>query len=466
MTIYADRLADYVTKLRFRDLPTDVVRHTRLVLMDSAGCAVGGAKLGKGWCEAALSVARAQGGARQSTVWHFGDRVPSLNAAFANGVFAHSMDFSDDLAGIQIGGIVPTVAFAIGEAVGASGKDVIVATVAGYDLAGRLAEGMDSQGLYIRGLQPTAMAGGFAAAATAGKLLGLGARQLSYAFGIAGSYTGGTIEFLKEGSDTKRLHPGKCGHSGALAAYLAKGGMTGPRTIFEGDYGVFKAYSDNPNPEKLLVGLGKRFDILDTSIKPLPFCDGNFAALEAALALVGENDVRLADIENLHFRMLPSLVPYVFEFRGDRKRKYRPVTDLDAQMSIPYTIAVGLLKNGDVRQEDFEARHYRNRRILSLADRITVEADAKLGEGTPRRPITMPCVATLTTKDGRAFTKRIDHHKGDPRNPLSEADLVQKFGICAEGSLKPRRRDRAVEMFGRLDTLDDLSGLMRSLVSG
>ena len=121
MTVSAEVLADYVTELRFEDIPANVVRHTKFVLLDAIGCALGGAKLGKAWNDAALYLARDQGGAAQATIWHYGDRVPSLGAVFANGVFAHSMDFSDDLAGIQIGGIVPTTAFAIGESIGVLG---------------------------------------------------------------------------------------------------------------------------------------------------------------------------------------------------------------------------------------------------------------------------------------------------------------------------------------------------------
>src|SRR5262249_36536546 len=150
----------------------------------------------------------------------------------ANATFAHSMDFNDDLAGIQVGGIIPPTVFAVGEAVGASGQDLIAATVLGYDMATRIAAGFDSQGLYMRGLQPTAIVGGFVATAIAAKLLRLDAGQLANAFGLAGSYAGGTIEFLKEGTDTKRFHVAKAAHGGVVCARLARGGMTGPRSIF------------------------------------------------------------------------------------------------------------------------------------------------------------------------------------------------------------------------------------------
>ena len=288
---------------------------------------------------------------------------------------------------------------------------------------------------------------------------------MANAFGIAGSYTGGTIEFLQAGTDTKRLHPGKCGHTGAIAALLARGGMTGPHTIFDGDYGVFKAYSDNPNLAKLAEALGTRFDILDTSLKPLPLCDGNFAPIEATLALIQENRLEVDEIENIHCRMLPSLIPYVINFQGDEVRKYRPITDLDAQMSIPYTLAVAILNNGDVWLDDFDAARYADAKVHALSDKITVEGDPELARDQPRRPITMPTVVTIRATRGRSFQRRVEHHHGDPRNPLTEEELIAKFERCAQGSLGKEKQRRALEAVTNLEGLEALAGLMDCLVA-
>lgn len=429
---YADSLAQYVVETTAAKFPDKVLRQAKLCLLDAIGVALASTK--KPWSEAMLAMVREQGGAERATIWGYGDRTSETNAALANALFVHSMDFNDDLAGIQVGGIMPPTALAVGEVAGASGRDVLAAIAIGYDVATRAAMALNSQDLYIQGFQPTAVAGVFAATAVAGKLLRLSSLQLANAFGIAASFAGGTLEFLKEGTDTKRFHVAKAALGGVLSATLAKGGMTGPRTIFEGEYGMFHAYSKKPMPEALLEELGTRFDILDTSFKFYPFCDGNAAPLEAALALVRENNLSLDDVESIHFRIKSFLIPYAVNFGGDTERKYRPQNELDAQMSLPYCIAAGIDGGGIVRLADFEPERLRDPRLHRIADKVTAEADTELDK-IPLRPMSMPAICTITTKDGRRLEKRVDYQKGDPRNPFTEDELRAKFRDCASALL-------------------------------
>lgn len=459
---YSERLAEYIADLRFEALPSRVVEQAKWCLLDAIGVAIAGA--GKVWAQAVLAEVRRQGGAPQATVWLHGDKVPDAAAALVNGMFAHSMDYNDDHAGIQVGGIMPPTALAVAESAGASGRDLITAIVLGYDVAVRLADAINSQRLYQRGLQPTAVCGGFAAAAVAAKLLKLAPGRIADAFGIAGSYAGGTIEFLKEGTDTKRYHVAKAAHGGVLSARLAQAGMNGPRSIFEGDYGLFNVYSTDSRPERLLQELGERYDILDTSVKLYPFCDGNAAPLEATLAILRENNLALSDIEKLDYRIKSFLIPYAVDYHGDRTRKYRPQNELDAQMSLPYCIAVGLLKDGDVRIEDFDPARFGDPRILELADRVDARADAELDK-IPLRPMSMPAVAELTTPHGRKFTKRVDYQKGDPRNPFSPEDFVRKFRICVEGRLSADKTEQVVDAVLRLERIENAGELARLLAA-
>jgi 2-methylcitrate dehydratase PrpD len=457
MAYLADKLADYIVNFDFDRIPPEVAQHAKYLLLDSVGVSI--ASCDRVWCNAVLEVIRHQGGRAESTVLYYGDRVPDTNAALANATFAHSMDFNDDLAGIQVGGIIPPTVFAVGEAVGASGRDLIAATVLGYDMATRIAAGFDSQGLYMRGLQPTAIVGGFVAAAIAAKLLRLDAGQVANALGLAGSYAGGTIEFLKEGTDTKRFHVAKAAHGGVLCSRLARGGMTGPRSIFEGEFGVFKAYSDAPRLDMVLEELGSRWDILDSSVKRYPFCDGNAAPLEAAFGLVQEAKVDVDDIERLHFRMKSFLIPYVVDYHGDRERKYRPQTELDAQMSLPYCVATGLLNNGKVTLADFERARLADPRVLALGEKMSAEGHAPFDK-IPLRPMSMPAIVELTTRDGRKLSKQVDYQKGDPRNPFTREDFVNKFNACANGRLDPAKQEQAVAAILGLEAQPNLSTLM------
>lgn len=447
---YADALAKYVTETAASEIPAAVLRHAKLCLMDAVGVAL--ASTNKPWAQAMLKVVREQGGSGRATIWGYGDKTSETNAAFANALFVHSMDFNDDLAGIQVGGIMPPTALAVGEAVGASGTDVLASIVMGYDVATRAAMALNSQDLYMQGFQPTAVAGAFAATAVAGRLLQLSALQLANAFGLAASFAGGTIEFLKEGTDTKRFHVAKAALGGILSATLAKAGMTGPRTIFEGEFGMFHAYSKKPVPEALLEDLGVRFDILDTSFKFYPFCDGNAAPLEAALAVVKENRLAIDDIARIHFRIKSFLIPYAVSFGGDAERKYRPQNELDAQMSLPYCIAAGLQGDGIVRLSDFEPERLKDQLLHAIGDKVTAEADAELDK-IPLRPMSMPAICTIELKNGRKFEKRVDYQKGDPRNAFTEEELRSKFRACATTLLSESAARKLENAFMALDEL-------------
>jgi 2-methylcitrate dehydratase PrpD len=457
---YAERLAEHVVAHRFEDLPATVVQQAKWCLLDSIGVAMAGAE--KIWAQAVLNEARRQGSRGRATIWLYGDKVADTSAALVNGMFAHSMDYNDDIAGIQAGGLIPPTALAVAEEAGATGRDLIVAMALGYDVAVRMADAINSQQLYIRGFQPTAVCGGFGATAVAAKLLRLDVGQLADAFGIAGSYAGGTIEFLKAGTDTKRYHVAKACHGGVLGARLAQGGMNGPRTIFEGDYGLFKVLSADSRPERLLAELGTRYDILDTSFKRYPFCDGNAAPLEATMEILQKQRLGLEDIASLHYRIKTFLIPYCIDYHGDRTRKFRPQNELDAQMSLPYCIAAGLLNDGRLKVADFDPARFDDPAIHAIADKVDAVADTELDK-VPLRPMSMPSIVTLTTKDGRTFTHRVDYQRGDPRNPFTPEEFVAKFHECADPLIGEARAARIVDEISHLETLDDLASVSRAL---
>ncbi len=464
MPTYAEELAQYAMNLAFDDLPADVVTQAKITLRDAIACGVYGAKANKPWCAAAVQLVRHQGGAKQSTVWHFGDQTSDIGAAFVNGMFAHSMDFSDDLGAVQVGGIVPSTALAVGESVDASGADVITAITIGYDLAARLSQTVDSQALFQKGIQPTAWIGGFVATVVAGRLLDLTVSQLASALGIVASSAAGPMEFLQHGTDTKRFHPAKCAHSGVMAARLAGFGMTGPRTIFEGEFGAFNALSGSPDFERLVAELGTRFDIMNTRIKPLPMADGNLAPLEGVLAIMRENGIHADRIDHIHCRVIPSLIPFVFELHGDRSKKYRPESVLSAQTSLPYCLAVGILKNGNVTFEDFDPSNFANPKIHNLADKVTAEGDSSL-RGASVCPVDLSSVISLTATNGETYTKRVEHHRGDPRNPMSDEELRNKFSKCVEGSFSDARKKdvlSAIDQFEAVTNVSDFATLLAS----
>ena len=253
-------------------------------------------------------------------------------------------------------------------------------------------------------------------------------------------------------------------YSGVMAAHLANFGMTGPRTIFEGKYGAFNSLSGTPNFDSLTADLGVKFDILNTRIKPIPCGDGNLGPMEGVLAIMRENGLDAENIESIHCRVIPSLIPFIFEFHGDRSRKYRPATVLDAQASLPYCLAIGILKGGKITFEDFDPKNFGNPEIHKLADKVTAEGDESL-RGKSICPVDLSCVVTLVTTNGTVFTKRIDHHRGDPRNPMSEDQLIDKFVDCVTGSLSDSRTNDLLAAIDRFETVADVSRFSAMLAS-
>ena len=239
--------------------------------------------------------------------------------------------------------------------------------------------------------------------------------------------------------------------------------MTGPKSIFEGEHGVFKAYSENFQPNCLVEELGSRYDILDTSIKLYPFCDGNAAPLEAALAIMRENSLHVDELKTLHFRMKSFLIPYVVNYHGDKERKYRPQNELDGQMSLPFCLAVGILNNGKVKPTDFNIAQLSDPKILALANKVTAEADTELDK-IPLKPMSMPTIATITLKDGRKIEKRVDHQKGDPRNPFSDQDFINKFNECTNNILSSKAQAAALKNVLGLEKQETVKSLINYLI--
>jgi len=462
MAYCADHLADYIIQISYEDLPSRVIEQAKWVILDAVGAAL--ASWGTPWCKAVYETFSAQGGAADSSIIYFGGKIPEANAALINAMFVQGLDFNDELSGIHTGGILPPAALAVGESLYSSGQEIITSVVVGYDIASRLAEAADAQSLFERGYQPSAVLGGFAAAATAAKLHKLGHRETRNALGISGSYAAGSIEFIKDGADTKRFNIAKAAQTGIIATHLAKAGMTGPGSIFEGQFGIFALMAQEANPSKLIEDLGTRFDILDTSFKYYPCCDGAFCPLEAVFALVNENGICVDDIESIHFKIKSFLVPFLANYDGDSSRKYQPQSVTDVQFSLPYLTALGIINHGELRTGDINRRNFNDREVLDLARKVSAEADEELDK-MPFRPMSMPAIASLTTKTGSTFTKRVDFYKGDPRKPFSCDEYLEKFRSNTKGALQEDKVELLIESIMNLDQLSNIVDLMPLAVS-
>jgi len=268
---YSQKFGHFVEKLGFQGVPKDVVEEVKLHILDTLGVAL--ATYGMDFAHMILQVSKSLGGQPESTAIGSGERLPAPNAALVNGTMAHGLDY-DDMhreAALHLSAFVVPTALAVSEARGKSGKSAIVGVVAGYEVGARV--GLAASGkLLLRGWHPTGVLGAFASAAVTGSILGLTAKEISTAMGIAGSQSSGLAQWIEEGSWTKRMHPGWAAHSGIIAGLLAQKGYNGPQRIYEGKMGLYNSYlgEGNFDLERLIGGLGSRWETKQICYKLYP----------------------------------------------------------------------------------------------------------------------------------------------------------------------------------------------------
>lgn len=431
----AQILAAYSYNLEYRGIPQEVVHATKLHTLDTIGVALAGS-ITK-WAKIVASYVESQKLTGKSTVLNYWNKTRSYLAALANGTFSHSLDYDDDPGICHIGAVVVPASLAVAEEQEATGIELITAITLGYDVVTRVEEAFDGEIMFQKGFHPTAVCGVFGAAVAASKLLNLEEEEVVGALGIAGSFASGLMEFLADGSMTKRVHPGWAAQNGITAAYLAKSGFTGPKTIFEGDNGM-KAFGREIDSSMLLKDLGKRFDVTYSSLKKYPSCLYNASAIDGILELYHKEGIRAEDIESINLRVRSVAMRLV---GNTSERKYAPQTMLDAQMSMPYSVAIALT-DGIAYLDQFSEERYKDTEVLKLARKVKVSIDPELDK-LPSSDLST--ILNLKLTDGRKINKRIDFFKGDFRNPLTQEEVEEKFKRCARKVLQPETVDQLLK---------------------
>jgi 2-methylcitrate dehydratase PrpD len=449
MTLAA-RLANFAAGLRYDDLPPAVVASVRLRVLDILGIALAAST--HDFAPAVLQPLEAWGARGDCTVVGAKGTAPPPLAALTNGTLAHGLDFDDTHPAsiTHASAVVLPAALAVGEAQGADGRAVVTAAVAGYEAITRL--GMAAAGAFhARGWHATSVCGPFAAALAAGRLTGLDAGRLTAALGLAGSVASGVQEFLADGSWSKRLHAGWAAHGGVVAAALARGGFTGPATILEGRFGLYRTFlGAEPDPRPFDT-LGREWETLRVGFKPYPCCHYLHAYLDCALALRREHGIGVDEIEAVECLVPAGEVPIICE---PRAAKLRPRTTYDAQFSLPFTLAAAL-SDDRVGLDTFAPERLADEGLLALAARVGYAVDP-----ASRFPDGFPGWVRLRLRDGRVMEAREPDGQGGLARPLPPAAIVAKFRNNAARAL-PAGRVAALEHAALgVDALDDVSALL------
>lgn len=379
-------------------------------------------------------------------------------SALEMGAAAHATEMDDVTteSSLHPGAAVIPAAIAVARERDAPGRAALEAVVAGYEVTIRVGNALGAASAYARGFHPTGVAGVFGGAVAAGRLAGLDAAGLERAIGIAGTMAAGSLEYRADGSWTKRLNPGWAAHGGIVAAGLAAHGFTGPATAIEGEHGLLRGYTDEPDPSRLAAGLSADdLQVMRVSIKPYGCCRYAHGIIDAALALRRRHGIRPEDVTALRLGVLSA----GWSLIADPPERVRaPRNTVDAQFSAPYAAAVAIAR-GRAGLAEFNDESLRDPVIRSLAMRAECYRDDALDA---RYPMEWPAAIEIHLGDGRVLRARVDHALGEPENPVPRDALIDRFiemvGARVAASEARRLADRilALERERDLRFLDGL----------
>jgi 2-methylcitrate dehydratase PrpD len=443
--------------LRFEHLPEEVVDRTRYLLLDYLGVAARGAQSDSSILVQKVVRRAAKTGEGAEVIGTSMTADPAY-AALANGAAAHSLELDDVVneASLHPAVAIMSAALGAGRLARCSGKDLIEGIVVGYEVMIRLGFTLDPAVHYARGFHPTGTCGTMGSAVTAAKILKLDHRGMTNALGIAGSQAAASMEFLADGAFTKRLHPGWAAHSGIVAALLAAEGFTGPASILEGKHGFLHAYSSGSVPSRLMDAWGAPYKVMRTSIKPHSCCRYKQGPIDGILKIMKEHGLKPADIEEVKLGILKAGIPIVAE---PQELKHNPISVVDAQFSMPFGAAAAILY-GRASLNEYTPEKLKSRDVRAMMKRVTCVHDPGLDKVFPMQ---WPASVSIVTKAGEVFKTRIDHPKGDPENPLTWEELIDKFNELTDPVFEESVRLRIVDLVRKLESEGDLERLTRLL---
>jgi len=367
------QLAKFVADLRYEDIPPEVIDRAKLLMCDLVGIGV----RARHEADSTLAMMRATEvlGADGGTCGVFGDSrwFSPAAAALMNGALGHSLDFDDTHADASVhpSAVVVPAALAAAQLPGASGRDVIVSVIAGYETICRLGQALGPDDHYERGYHPTATCGAFAAAVAASKVMGLNAKETESALGIALSQASGTMQFVENGAWTMRYQVGNAAKNGLVAASFAREGFVGATHPLEGRYGFLHAFAPSPDVRKAIAEIGTLWETMNIAVKPYPGCRLAHTAVDAIIDLKREHGFAAKDIVSVVIE-LPELA---YDLTGAPElQKRTPENLVDAQFSIHFMSAVALTIDSDHSR-------YRTRVSIALSNRSSLTRTLELPKG-------------------------------------------------------------------------------------
>lgn len=449
-----ERIAEFITETDYSCIPKEAVHTAKQGLLDFIGVTIAG--LNEPVTRIIVDRVREMGAKGEAGI--IGNRFMTTAdlAAWANGTISHSIDYDDispGAAGFNMHPSVPILpaVLALGQKHHLSGKDILTAYVLGVEIESLLGSVIGRKNSDA-GWHPTPVLGAVGAAAACAKMLKLGNRETAMALGIVASLTCGIMSNV--GTMTKPVHAGNAARNGVLAGELAQKGFTGNQNIYEGKGSFCRVFSGGEIDD--LGGresdLGHRWDIISTGIafKPYPSCRGTHASIDATLKLRNEHKIEAGRVTSITCKTSPRIINLRFP---------QPHTGYQGKFSMPYCVATALIK-GRIVLDDFTDKEIANPEIQDLLSRIHLVQ--------PRAWITQPHLiqeVTIKTKDGEEYSCLVTSPKGEPKNPMTDQELIAKFSDCTKLMLKVSEQNQLADTILNIERVDDISGLVDGLTN-
>jgi 2-methylcitrate dehydratase len=444
------KMARWAAGLKYEDLGEKAIHEASRFLLDSLGCAFGGFRQED--AEIALRVLDEIGGKGPATVLGTGKKTDPVTATLANSLMIRIMDYNDiywQQDPSHPSDIIPA-AIACGERAKRNGKDLVIGIILGYEFECRFCEAA-FPGIRERGWHHATLTG-FVSPIVAGYMLGLPSEKIQHAIGISasrhatlGAVTAGKLTMMKNTVDPMATQ------SGVMAALLAERGYTGPEHVVDGKEGLVKVFGPEWKLGVLTDGLGESWRIERCGMKAFPTEALTHAPISAVLDIVIGNDLAPERIAKVHIRSLARAADILAD-----PSKYDPRTKETADHSLPYVIAAAIADR-QVTPAQFEPEKIMDPRIREQLRKIEVVADPEIEKVFPRL---QRVIVTVKTTDGREFTRQLDYPKGDPRNPLTDREIEEKFDALAAPVLSEDRRRRVKDALWNLEKHSTITELM------
>ncbi len=451
MASLTEKLAAFTSTLHYEQLSSRVRSQARNCLLDTVGALLAGSRLSLSG-RAGRRFAERLSEKEEAVIAGSRFRRSSMTASLVNGMAAHALELDDGSkhATYHPGASIVPMSLALGEAEGISGVRLVEAIVAGYEVSLRIGTAINP-GHYLRGFHPTGTIAVFGTTAAAAKILDLSPQETVHAFGLAGSLASGINQYEIDGAVSKHLHPGNAARNGILSAMLARDGMTGPSEILEGSLGFFHCFAENPDLALVTANLGIDWHFLRIYFKPFCSCRYVHYAIEATQKDLEQRPFPPEEIESIVVRTHRNAK------QGSDIPDYR--SPLHARLSIQYGIA-SILVRGRAGLGEYEEDAIRDPEVRRVSDLVRIEIDDEIQKLYPN-PRSM--IVEIRDRKGNTASARIDHAKGDPENPMTDADLVTKFRDVTADVIPPERAERIVAEAGTIESREEIASFAELL---